>query len=179
MRLPRAALGAGTITVLVASLMPVLLSGVGAHAADNDRKPRTGTVTVTVKGPAGVPGLVRLRSGTKVRAVTKKPAGTVRTVKVKLPPGRWSVTAPQVVDDSALYTATVSRRAVRVRAGRTAAVAVTFRRAPSVSGLQVERIESALVGLTWTGPAGGASYLVRRGTGRSLRPPSPGALRCR
>ncbi|TYL52159.1 fibronectin type III domain-containing protein [Nocardioides sp. BGMRC 2183] len=174
MRRPSAALGAGTIAALVLTLVPgaLLATGPVAAAAAPDRgKPRTGTVVVTVKAPAGVPGVVRLRSGAKVRVVAKKPAGTTTRVKLRLPRGRWTVSAAQLVDDSRLYTASVSRKRLRVNPARKTALTVTYRRAPSVTGLQVERVEPTVVGLRWTAPAGrAASYQVRRASG--AQPPA-------
>lgn len=126
---------------------------------------RTGTVAVTIRTPRGVPGTVVLTSSGRKRVVTKRPPGTSSIVKVKLPPGVWKVAPQRVVTSSAVYGGVASPSSVRVRAGRQVAVAVTYRAAPTVRSLVVTRVEPTRVDLSWTQPAAGASYTVRRATG--------------
>lgn len=99
---------------------------------------RTGTVVVTVKTPAGVPGLVRLTSNGRAKVVRKAAAGTSRTVRLVVPVGRWRVAPQQVRSGSALYTAVASASALQVRSGRTAAVTVTYRKQAPLGTIALE-----------------------------------------
>lgn len=158
---------------LVGLVVPATPGAVAAAEPAQAARAATGTVAVTIKTPAGVPGLVRLKAGSKTRAVAKKPAGTLVTTTVKVPVGPWTVVPQQVVDDSTVYRGTASRRQVRVRAGKTVGVTVTYRRAPSVSDLQVNLLEPTQVGLVWTAPSDSAEYAVRQADG--VTPPATAA----
>lgn len=122
----------------------------------------SGVLVVTITTPRGIPGTVRLTSSGRTRMVTKPAAGTRKTVRVRLPVGRWRVSPQQVVTPTAVFESSASPGTVKVRQARTARTAVTYRPAPTVRGLRVTRIDRTRVDLGWTAPAPGAQYVVRR-----------------
>lgn len=92
----------------------------------------TGTVVVTIKTPAGVPGKVRLTSKGRAEVVKKAAAGTSVKVRIKVPVGRWRVSPQQITTSSAVYAGSSSKSALRVQAGGTKSVTVTYRKASSL-----------------------------------------------
>lgn len=161
-----AALGAGLISLLVATLVPGTATPAPAAADLAGRAlARTGTLVMTIKTPDGVPGVVALKSDGRKRLLTKKPVGERIRVKVTLPVGRWTVAPQQVVHDSAVFTGGSSSNRVRVRAGRQSSVAVTYRRAPSVTDLRVARIDRTSLDLSWQSPSPDAEYAARMTNG--------------
>lgn len=179
MRQGKGALGGQIVISLIVGLLVAVgggadLAGAQVSPGRAAAKPPLGTVVVTIAAPAGVPGTVTLRSGAKTRVVTKKPAGTSQKVKVKVPLGRWVISAGDVVDDSRLYAGTSSKARVRVKARKSVAVKVTYRAAPAASGLEVEQLAPDRVGLVWTAPSVTAEYVVRRAAGPEA-PASPEA----
>lgn len=145
-------------TILGATLAGFVLATVpmGPAAA------ATGTVAVTIKTPAGVPGTVKLRKNAVTKVASKAPAGTTTTVRLKVATGRWTVSPQQVLTSTGLYIGTASKAKVRVYGGRTANVTITYKPAPSVRNLTVTRLDRFGVGLSWTAPSSDAQYAVRQ-----------------
>jgi hypothetical protein len=121
-------LGRALTLSLVGALLSVPFASVTEPAA---AAVRTGTMVVTIKTPAGVPAKVRLSSSGRAKVAKKPAAGTSVKVRLKVPVGRWRVSPQETLTSSALYAGSSTKSVVRVRAGRTSAVTVTYRKVPT------------------------------------------------
>lgn len=121
-------LGRALTLSLVGALLSVPFAAVTEPAA---AAVRTGTMVVTIKTPAGVPAKVRLTSSGRTKVAKKPAAGTSVKVRLTVPVGRWRVSPQETVTSTALYAGSSTRSVVRVRAGRTSAVTVTYRKVPT------------------------------------------------
>ena len=132
---------------------------------------RTGTVLVTIKTPAGVPGNVRLTSSGRSRVAKKAASGTSVKVRLTVPVGRWRVSPQRITTRAKLYAGTSTKSFLQVRAGRTSSVTVTYRRV-TVGTLALTintpagvpgtvRLQSGAITRVATKPPAGTSATVR------------------
>jgi hypothetical protein len=166
-RVFQAALGSCLLTLLAGLLAATPVSSAALAAAQPTQAERAsrGVVVVKFSTPSGVPGSVQLKAGRKERWAGKRQSGTTGSVKLKLPTGRWTVKPQQVVLGTGIFVGSASKRRVTVRSGSRTVVTVTYRAAPSVSDLQVTRLDPTGMDLSWTAPPGDAEYAVRMASG--------------
>ena len=161
-------LGRALTLVLLGALLSAPLAGTAPAVA----VARTGTIVVTIKTPAGVPGDVRLTSHGRAKVVRKAAAGTTVTVRLTVPVGGWRVSPRQIATSAALYAGSSTRSVVRVRAGRTSAVTVTYQKMTSAGTLELTintpagvpgtvRLQSAGATRMAVKPPAGTSEVVR------------------
>lgn len=132
-------------------------------------KAQKSKVVVTVRTPTGVPGTVALRSGRQRKVVAKPATGRMRRAVVVTAPGKWTVSAPDVVVNGRPYTAVVSRGQVTTRTGHRVRVTAKYRSLVAVSALRVSTMTKSSVTVTWaaSGRAKRAPVQVRRTNGQS------------
>ncbi|WP_148613415.1 hypothetical protein [Nocardioides rubriscoriae] len=123
------------LTLLTALVSVTHLTATAAGPIPRAAVPKVGTVVMTIRTPAGVPGKVRLTSAGKTRTFTKAARGTTIRVRMQVPVGRWRVSPQQVSAGSALYAGSSTRQVVQVRAGRTSALTVSYTKKASTGTL--------------------------------------------
>jgi hypothetical protein len=137
---------------------------------------QTGTIVVTIKTPAGVPGNVRLTSSGRAKLVKKAAAGTSVKVRLKVPVGRWRVSPQQIATSTALYAGSATKSVLAVRAGRTNSVTVTYRKMTSDGTLALTIETPAGVPGTVQLQSGGKTRVATKapaGTSATVRLPLP------
>ena len=156
-RLPR---GAQLTAALAAmSAMVALVATSDASAA----RPSVGKVDVTITAPTGVPANVTLRGSGK-RVVTKAPAGRSARSKLAVPTGRVRVKAKRITFDGAVYRASISRRRIKVRKGRTVKVRVAYAPLAVAKRLHATAVAADSVSLAWSASRS-ARVQLRRSAG--------------